>query len=157
MQSENTQQMRRIIERFIETLAREDEGKINRMMAYTLVDCDYEKMTLTYAFEVCDWMLNPAGSMHGGILATAFDIAFGSLSVILSDLKRCPTISLNCNFVRPIMAGDTLIVTANCVSAGKSVCHHIGTAISKNSGKVIGTATGEFFSGGNAKSRYALD
>lgn len=157
MQSEKTKQMREIIERFRETLAREDAGRINGMMGTTLVDCDYEKMTLTYAFEVNDWMLNPTGSLHGGLLATAFDIAFGSLSVVLSDLKRCPTISLNCNFTRPIMEGDTLIVTATCVSAGKSICHHIGTATSKKTGKVIGTATGAFFSGGNAMSRYQLD
>ena len=118
MQTEKTLQMRRTIERFLETLAIEDAGKINGMMGTKLVDCDYEKMTLTYAFDVVDWMLNPTGSLHGGLLATAFDISFGSLSVVLSDLKRCPTISLNCNFTRPIMVGDTLIITANCVSAG---------------------------------------
>ena len=147
MQSKETIQMKQSIEEIITLLCDDCQGQINFMMRPTLLDCSHEDKTLRYAFPFADWMRNPTGSMHGGLVCTALDIAFGTLAVVMSGGKRCPTLSLTCNFLRPLLPGDTLIVEAECVSAGKSICHLTGRALSQQSGKVVATATAAFFSG----------
>lgn len=58
-------------------------------------------------FRVAAKHLNPAGSCHGGMLATLVDvqIGFGS-AVALKQRKFFPTINLNCDFLAPVMTGE---------------------------------------------------
>lgn len=58
-------------------------------------------------FRVAAKHLNPAGSCHGGMLATLVDvqIGFGS-AVVLKKRKFFPTINLNCDFLAPVMTGE---------------------------------------------------
>jgi uncharacterized protein (TIGR00369 family) len=56
------------------------------------------------AFEVADFMFNPQGSLHGGVLATALDIAMGHL---INRLNGSPgtTLEMKIQYTAPVRAG----------------------------------------------------
>jgi uncharacterized protein (TIGR00369 family) len=66
------------------------------------VNTDFARITLTHRLE----LTNPAGGLHGGIIATMLDTAVGF--AIISTLKEgfsLPTISMDVKFHRPLLAG----------------------------------------------------
>ena len=56
------------------------------------------------AFEVADFLFNPQGTLHGGILATALDIAMGHL---INRLNGGPgtTLEMKVQYLAPVRAG----------------------------------------------------
>ena len=46
---------------------------INARMNPTVLECDEQTHTLLIAFPTAEWMSNPMGIIHGGILSTAAD------------------------------------------------------------------------------------
>ena len=80
-----------------------DEGTINAMMDMKLVSADYEHKTVILEFPVCAWQMNPAGSLHGGIIATALDITMGCIAYISSEAVFTPTIQMAVNFVGGVL------------------------------------------------------
>ncbi|MEG2203836.1 MAG: PaaI family thioesterase, partial [Oscillospiraceae bacterium] len=134
------------------TFVSNSEGeRINRLMAYELVECSWEERSLTLAFPVEWWMLNPFEGMHGGLICTAFDIAFGTLSLTLSGMKQCPTAQLDVSFLQAVGLGDRLLVRVKANHMGRSLGNLTGEAISAKTGKVCATASTVFFLGGNGK------
>lgn len=100
----------------------------------------YESRTmLSIAFPVLEEYLNPMNAMQGGIITAAFDNVFGPLSY-LAARTPCTTLDLHTNYIRSIVAGDTLTVTANIVSRGLSAMHLSGEAVN-GKGKLIATCT----------------
>ncbi len=58
------------------------------------------------------WYANPAGTVQGGIIAAAFDNAFGPFSYLIAKAP-CVTKSMTINYIRPVIAGnDTITVEA---------------------------------------------
>ncbi len=55
------------------------------------------------AFEVADFMYNPQGTLHGGILATALDIAMGHL--INSHGAPGTTLEMKIQYLAPVRSG----------------------------------------------------
>ena len=94
---------------------------------------------LTIAFPVLEEYLNPMKTMQGGIISAAFDNVFGPLSY-LAARTPCTTLDLHTNYIRSILAGDTLTVTAKVVSRGISAMHLSGEAVNAK-GKLIATCT----------------
>lgn len=92
---------------------------------------------LAIAFPVREEYLNPMKAMQGGIIAAAFDNVFGPLSY-LAARTPCTTLDLHTNYIRSVMAGDTLTVTARVVSRGLSAMHLAGEAVNAK-GKLIAT------------------
>lgn len=87
-----------------------DEKSINHIMDMHLYAWDEYSVTL--AFPVYEWQLNPVGTMHGGMLATALDITMGCASYVFSEAKHTPTVSMELQYVRAVYAGRTLYVKA---------------------------------------------
>ncbi len=56
------------------------------------------------AFDVADFMFNPQGSLHGGVLATALDIAMGHL---INRVNGSPgtTLEMKIQYTAPVRAG----------------------------------------------------
>lgn len=118
---------------------------INARMNPTLLDCDEQTHTLTLSFPTEEWMSNPMGIIHGGILSTAADISMGTLCFYLAGESLCPTGSLNINFMRPGIIGSRLICRAHSDFFGKTVLHTTCTAwMEETPDKYVFTATGVF-------------
>jgi uncharacterized protein (TIGR00369 family) len=83
----------------------------------------------TVAFEARAELANAAGTLHGGILASAADVAFGAVVVpTLAANEAFTTISLSTDFLRPVKSG-TVEVTARLVHRGRAIVHAEAEAI----------------------------
>lgn len=101
---------------------------------------DYDsRVMLKIAFPVLEEYLNPMNVMQGGLITAAFDNVFGPLSY-LAARTPCTTLDLHTNYIRPINAGDTLIVTARVISRGLSAMHLSAEAVN-GKGKLIATCS----------------
>lgn len=100
--------------------------------------------SLTLAFPVREEYLNPALSMQGGLIATAFDNVFGPLCLLVTNTPYTTTLDINTSFHRPIYAGDVLNITATVTSSGKTKVHMLGEAYDGNN-KLVATATTNYF------------
>lgn len=112
---------------------------INGMMAAENAGCSYDEGTLSFAFSVQKWQTNRVGNMHGGMIATAFDLTVAALARFYAGENFAPTISLDIKYVRPAKEGDTIIVTARKISAGRRISQLVCSAVDKYTGKTIAT------------------
>ncbi|SHI15169.1 uncharacterized domain 1-containing protein [Sporobacter termitidis DSM 10068] len=136
---------------FCEKLPEERNGRINALCRPQFMDCDLENKTLRLRYEVQDWMLNVADILHGGVLATMFDLTMGLLSVYFSGGTMTPTTNMQISFLRPIPAGEALIVKAACDMSGRTLCAVRAEALpASKPDKPSATAAATFFTGGNA-------
>jgi acyl-coenzyme A thioesterase PaaI-like protein len=106
----------------------------NGLMKPELIECSYEEKSITAAFPVMEWQKNRAGYMHGGLIASAFDITMGLLSRGLDTV-----------FIRQIPVGDTFIVKAKANHDGKTLTHLYGEGFIKSTGKIAATAKCSYY------------
>ena len=101
---------------------------------------EYEsRVMLKVSALVLEDFLNPMKTMQGGLIAAAFDNTFGPLSYVAAR-HPCITLDIHTNFIRPIMMGDALTVTARVVSRSGSTMH-LSAEAHNSKGKLIATAT----------------
>lgn len=112
---------------------------INGMMKADGAGCSYEEGTMSFAFPVQKWQTNRVGNLHGGMIATAFDITVAALARFYAGKNFTPTISLDIKYVRPAKEGDTVIVTARRISAGRRILQFVCEAKDSDTGKIIAT------------------
>lgn len=129
------------VQKFID-IRQKEEGTINAMMNMHLISSDYDNKTIVIAFDIEGWQMNPAGNMHGGMIAAALDITMGGAAYSSSDAKFTPTISMSLNYVSSVKAGDVLEI--------EGICDHVGSrlvqvrGIARVHGKVVATANGSY-------------
>ena len=119
----------------------EMEGRINDRLEPQFVSCDPEKNAMSIAFRANEWMLNPNGTLHGGMLSTCVDMGMSVLARFLSKKRVMVTAQLSMNFLRPVMRDDTFTVhvTADHVGRRSVIVHaHVTCA---STGKTAATAT----------------
>ena len=86
---------------------------------------------IAFSMVPSEWMLNPTGVVHGGIIATLLDTVL-TLCVItkLPVGKRATTVQLNVNYVRPTFANHGRIVA-------EGTALHIGTTIATSEARAL--------------------
>lgn len=105
------------------------------------VRCNYEEKTVTLAFDVLEWELNPQNVIHGGLIATAFDTTLGLLCHYFTKPRVVITVTLNTTFHKPIFMGSTFHVTAKMEFQGGSLCNITGEAWVQNPPVLASSAT----------------
>jgi len=110
------------------------EGKIPAPPAARLLDFGIESVELgriVFSMRTHEYMTNPAGVIHGGIIATLLDtvMTLCVLSKVPAE-KMCTTTDLHVRFVRPLFPTDEKIT-------GEGVAVHVGST--------LGTAEGRAF------------
>ncbi|MDF3822109.1 PaaI family thioesterase, partial [Leptospira sp. 96542] len=78
--------------------------------------------SITVSFPVSEDQTNPMGMMQGGVIAAAFDNAFGPLSYLVAK-KPTTTIDMNIQYIRGVAVGQKVIVTARIEAKGFSTIH----------------------------------
>jgi acyl-coenzyme A thioesterase 13 len=66
-------------------------------------------------------MANPFGSVHGGIVATVVDEACGAALMPSIEAPSAPTVSLNVEYLRPVLVGATATVISDVVRIGRAM------------------------------------
>jgi acyl-coenzyme A thioesterase PaaI-like protein len=153
MEKENDLQMQEIsgqaqmevrIRNEIEVYLTHQADSINGMMQPEFVECSSEAKTLVLAFPILEWQKNRVGMMHGGAIASAFDIATGLLARYLAAESFTPTIQLETVFIRPIPIGETLVITVKTNLSGRKLTHLYCEGVLKSSGKLAATASASY-------------
>jgi acyl-coenzyme A thioesterase 13 len=68
-------------------------------------------------------MTNPAGILHGGVVAGMIDDVFGMLAATLVEERFLVTIDLHVDYLASAREGDVVTVDARVVRGGASVMH----------------------------------
>lgn len=122
----------------------EEKETINAMMQMELASYDIEERFVVLHFPVDVWQLNPAGTMHGGMICTALDIAMGCASYIFSDAVFTPTIQMAVNFDCAIQRDTTLAIKGICDHVGHRMAQVRAIAYELESEKVVASANGSY-------------
>lgn len=150
MKSPETLLMERRAGWYLNYVRNSREDCINRRLTYEIVECDYATQTLTLRFETTDWMMNPGGVVHGGMLCTMFDITMGITSLALSGTFT-PTVNLSLSFLSPAPNKDHLLITARATRVGKTFVQLTAEGFSEKTRTLCATATAIFYCAGQEK------
>jgi len=116
-------------------------GRINDKLEPQFSGCSAQERSMSISFTAQEWMLNPNGTLHGGMLSTCVDMAMSVLSRYLSKKRTMVTAQLSMNFLRTVCRGDTFTVHVTADHVGRrSVIVHAYVSIS-SSEKYAATAT----------------
>lgn len=115
--------------------------QLNDRLAPVLCGCSANEKWVDIAFTVQDWMLNPNGTLHGGMLSTAIDMGFSVVARYFAKKRVTVTVQLSVNFLRVIKNGErfTVHIQADHVGRRSIVAHASVTA--ESSPKTAATAT----------------
>jgi len=103
------------------------ENLLLNMLNPQFVCCNYEEKSITVKYKAEKWNMNTGGTMHGGIICTAFDNCFGILAHALSK-TWVTTIDINVRFLKPVLCGEELIITAKADMKGNTIISLSGEA-----------------------------
>lgn len=81
------------------------------------LDFAYAEDSCTISFEVFDFMFNPQGSLHGGLIATVMDISMGHL--IKRRFGPGVTLEMKVQYLKPVLTG-VASAAARFLNAGTS-------------------------------------
>ena len=141
--TETQQDMEIWLQKCLETDSYILKQGIIKQMNPSFVTCSYEQKTLTIQFVVQDWQLNPQGILHGGILVTAFDTAFGLLCHYYAKQNMINTIEINTTFLKPVPGNCKYNITVKANHVGKTITSMTAQALSETN-VLLATASSSF-------------
>ena len=95
---------------------------------------------LRCGFRADDRHGNKRGVVHGGMLATAFDVSLGNASWEAAGQKPCATVQLNVHFIGALKLGEFADMQAEVIKATRSLVFVRGTM--RVADRLIATADG---------------
>lgn len=120
------------------------EKTISEMMEMELIASSYAEKSITLRFPVMKWQINPIGTLHGGVSATAADETGGLLTQISCMTSVTPTVYLNTSYLSPVKEGDSLIVKARIERQGKRLVHIHAEGWAQSTGELAIAAMGAY-------------
>ena len=97
-------------------------GGFLEWMAPRIEELDTARNTLIVRFETKNWMTNPRGTVHGGVIASMADTATGMLSRIVGESQLGgPTVSLSVNYIRAVPLNESVLVRTVCQKSGRQM------------------------------------
>lgn len=97
----------------------------------------YTDETCTVSFEIQDFMFNPQGSLHGGLIATVMDISMGHL--IKHRIGPGATLEMKVQYLKPLRTG-TATAIGRFLQPGKST-HFMRSDLSDADGTLCAFAS----------------
>lgn len=131
------------IKRIAEEIQESEPGRVNDMLAPEPLSCDPETQTAQIRFEAKDWECNHRGELHGGAVASMFDVSMGMTVLAFTEHNSVATADLSVSYIRPF-TGKTFIIEVNVIRAGRSMARMRAIATDESTGKVLASATSNF-------------
>ncbi|WP_105984099.1 MULTISPECIES: PaaI family thioesterase [unclassified Brucella] len=111
-----------------------------QLLGWELIDVDVEQGAIRIAFHPDERMLNPRGTVQGGIVAAMLDDTMvPALYALTGGQYLASTIDLNVSFIRPVQPGR-VIAEGRVVNRGRSVVFMEAELLSED-GKLLARAT----------------
>ncbi len=101
-------------------------------------DITFPDDTCVVAFTVRDYMSNPQGSLHGGIIATALDVSMGHLIHHVAGQGGL-TLEMKVQFMRPALPGPVRC-TGRFLKRGRGISA-MESRMTDDNGKLLAMAT----------------
>ncbi|WP_245454782.1 PaaI family thioesterase [Mesorhizobium sp. M3A.F.Ca.ET.080.04.2.1] len=102
------------------------------------LDISYSDDTCTIRFPVQDFLFNPQGSLHGGIIGTIMDISMGHLIHHIYG-RSGATIEMKVQYLRPLTTGSA-VCTGQFIKRGKSIAF-LESRLADSSDSLVAHAT----------------
>lgn len=134
--------MERILSAVFSESSEEQNGRFNDRLNPQFCACSAEHRSLSVSFSTEEWMLNPNGTLHGGVSSAAVDIVMSVLTRFLAKRRNAVTVQLNTNFQKVIHRGETFTVHVVADHAGRRCVMTHAYVTTDNSDKPVITATG---------------
>lgn len=128
------------IKKSMSDIRRDGKDRLNEMLAPTLSDCSAEQNTMTVRYQIFSWELNPRGELHGGSLASMFDVALGLTARCASRSMQVATTDLSISYLRRVEADDAVLIQTKVQKNGRFMTRITAEARSEKTGKTVATA-----------------
>ncbi len=105
-----------------------------------------EQGDFEFEFVVREEMTNPAGIVHGGVLAAMLDETLGVMMYCLSEPSFKASINLVTDFLFPAKTGDNLLVKARLTKQGRNLYHGVAEMYRISDMRLIATGSSHMYS-----------
>lgn len=96
-------------------------------------------------FTVRQEMTNPAGIVHGGVIASMLDETIGLMMYCLSEPDFKASINLVTDFLSPAKTGDHLLVKARVTKQGRNLFHGVAEMYRLADMRLIATGSSHMY------------
>lgn len=152
------EELEQAFETFCRYVRRDLAGTINAGLAPRFVKCEEGREAYTIAYETADWMRNPNGVTHGGIVAAMLDNAMGVITHVRAPGKPTATITLEVAYVRPVPVGRTLQIDVSVSRVGGTIAHITSRMYDVDEPEVtLATGSGVYHMGGHGSAGSRRD
>lgn len=131
------------IKKIAQEIQESEPGRVNDMLDPEPLNCDPETQTAKIRFEAKDWECNHRGELHGGAVASMFDVSMGMTVLAFTDHYSVATADLSVSYIRPF-TGKSFVIEVNVIRAGRSMARMRAVATDEATGKVLASATSNF-------------
>lgn len=121
-----------------------NDGGFDGNMKASLARSNYEEQSITFAFETQKWQMNERGAIHGGAISGMFDTAFGIVANFIAGKDEATTTDMNICYIRQFELNDIGEIKVITVKAGRKLIRLRAEFISKETNKLIATASGSW-------------
>jgi uncharacterized protein (TIGR00369 family) len=116
------------------------EAPISKLLGWKFISFDEDTHVLKVEMQARPDFLNPAGLVHGGMLAAMLDETLSpTLALTLGPGEFAPTLELKVSFIAATKVGR-IVGTGRIVHRGRSICFMDGQ-LHDSDGKLLATAT----------------
>lgn len=115
--------MQETMEWFTQRIPLESPHTFSGQMEPKLISCDERAKSLVFSYRTENWMRNPGGAVHGGVIAEAISMAINALAWYYAGQKQNPAVSIQLSYPRPAIIGKEIFVRATAIHAGKNMAY----------------------------------
>ena len=105
--------------------------------------CDFEKRKVVFQFDKKDWQKNHRGEVHGGAVATMFDVAIGITCSAFAGGENVTTTDINISYIRPF-SGDSFDFEVELIHLGRNMIRTRALARDTKTGKELASAISNY-------------
>lgn len=122
-----------------------DPAQLNLRFCPTVESCDGPSRSMVLRFRTYEWMSNPMGFTHGGMITAMLDASMGTLcSSFCGELT--PTISMTTNYCRMVPLGIEVLVLVRVFHLGSTSAQMAAEMyLPGEEHRPLATATGVFY------------
>lgn len=134
--------MERILSAVFSEKTEELKDRFGDKLNGRIYSCSAEQKSVSVFFTTEEWMLNPNGTLHGGVSAAAVDTVMSVLARFLAKRRTVVTVQLNTNYLRTVPRGEGFVVHAVADHVGRRCVMVHAYVTTESSDKPVITATG---------------
>jgi len=128
-----------LLQRFIGKTFSESPSPFAKWLNGTVISAN--EKAVEFEFTVRKEMTNPAGTLHGGVIASMIDDCIGIHFMILGLENFYPTINLNVDFFNPAFKNETVLVKTELIKLGKTILNFNAVVTNQNNSKLVARAS----------------